>query len=74
MAEPDDLSIELRAASGSQAISLLFPRRILLVEALDPSIVEEPVDCPVKRPGTELHTSIAKFLDVFEESITMLGC
>ena len=49
MAEPDDLSVKLRAAPGGQAIGLLFPRCIFLLEALDPSIVEEPANCPVKR-------------------------
>jgi hypothetical protein len=74
MAEPDDLNVKLRAAPGGQAIGLLFPRCIFLLEALDPSIVEEPANCPVKRAGAELNASIAKFLHVFEESIAMLGC
>jgi hypothetical protein len=74
MAEPDDLSVKLRAAPRGQAIGLLFPRCILLLEALDPSIVEKPSNCPVKRTGTELDASIAQFLYVFEESIPMLGC
>src|ERR1700761_1607579 len=54
MAEPGNLSIKLRAALGSQPIGLLFPRCILQLKALDPSIVKEPVNRPVERPGTEL--------------------
>ena len=73
MAKPDDLSVKLRATPSGQAIGLLFPRCILLLKALDPSIVEEPANGPVKRTGTELNASIAQFLHVFEESIAMLG-
>ena len=73
MAEPDDLSVKLRAALGRQAIGLLVSRCILLLEALDRLIVEETANCPVKCTRTQLHPPIAKLLYVFEESIAMLG-
>jgi hypothetical protein len=59
MAKPFDFRVKLGATSGSEPVGLLIARCVFLLEALNPSILKQTVDCPVQCAGAESNTPLA---------------
>src|ERR1051325_293099 len=71
MFHPVDLQLQVPSSGRSQTIVLPSTRCVILGEAFDPTLVQQPSQRPVKSSGTEHHPPAAHLFHVLEDRVSM---
>jgi hypothetical protein len=71
VSHPSHLQPELAASPGRKSVRLFVSGFIFLLEALNPSIFQQPAEGPVKRAGAEGYAAMADAPDVLKKRVSV---
>jgi hypothetical protein len=73
MAHAIDFRLQIMAAFSSKPVAPFITRCIIALEALNPCLCQQALQCAIERSGTEHNPATAHVLDIFEDRVSMPG-
>src|SRR5215468_410697 len=73
LSHPFQLRMQLFTARGSQLVSLFLSGSIVLLETLDPKILQEPAERSIEGSRAQPNAPIAEGFNVFHQAVAMAG-